>query len=95
MPLLSHLIELRRRLLFSVAAFLVLFFIFIPAAPYVYGFLMEPLYEILRDRPNARMIFTGLPEQFLTEIKIAFFLPGCFNTNSVIPNLEVCCARIV
>ena len=80
MPLLSHLIELRRRLLFSVAAFLVLFFIFIPAAPYVYGFLMEPLYEILRDRPNARMIFTGLPEQFLTEIKIAFFLALAVST---------------
>jgi len=80
MPLLSHLIELRRRLLFSVAAFLVLFFIFIPAAPYVYGFLMEPLYEILRNRPNARMIFTGLPEQFLTEIKIAFFLALAVST---------------
>jgi sec-independent protein translocase protein TatC len=80
MPLLSHLIELRRRLLFSLLAFLILFFVFIPAAPYVYGFLMDPLYEVLKDRPNARMIFTGLPEQFLTEIKIAFFMSLAVST---------------
>ncbi len=80
MPLLSHLIELRRRLLYSVVAFVVLFFLFILAAPYVYGFLMEPLYEVMKDRPNARMIFTGLPEQFLTEIKIAFFLALAVST---------------
>ncbi|MBB43080.1 MAG: twin-arginine translocase subunit TatC [Rhodospirillaceae bacterium] len=74
MTLLSHLIELRRRLLICAGALIILFFMSIPVAPYVYGFLMEPLNEVLKDRQNARMIFTGLPEQFLTEIKIAFFL---------------------
>ena len=73
MPLLDHLIELRFRLLWSLGTFVVLFFICIPLAPAMYVFLMEPLYEIMKEKPNARMIFTGLPEQFLTEIKIAFF----------------------
>lgn len=80
MPLLSHLVELRKRLLYCVATFLVLFFCFIPVAPYIYGFLMEPLYEVMKDRPDARMIFTGLPEQFLTEIKIAFFASLAIST---------------
>lgn len=73
MPLLDHLVELRTRLIWCIVTFLVLFVAFVPVAKYLYIFLMEPLHEILKDRPNARMIFTGLPEQFFTEIKIAFF----------------------
>ena len=74
MPLLDHLIELRTRLLYCLGAFVVVFFACVPLAGYVYGFLMRPLAELLKDRPNARMIFTGLPEQFITEIKVAFFV---------------------
>jgi len=74
MPLLDHLTELRTRLLWCVGSFVVLFFICIPLAPTFYIFLMNPLYEVMKDKPGARMIFTGLPEQFLTEVKIAFFV---------------------
>ncbi|MDC0033017.1 twin-arginine translocase subunit TatC [Alphaproteobacteria bacterium] len=73
MPLLDHLSELRTRVLWCVGSFVVLFVICVPLAPKFYIFLMDPLYEIMKDKPGARMIFTGLPEQFLTEIKIAFF----------------------
>ena len=74
MPLLDHLIELRTRLLWCVGAFVALFFASVPFAGHVYAFLMQPLADLLRDRPGARMIFTGLPEQFITEIKVAFFM---------------------
>ena len=74
MPLLEHLIELRTRLLYCLAAFVVLFIGCVPFAGYVYQFLMAPLATLIKDRPGARMIFTGLPEQFITEIKVAFFL---------------------
>jgi len=80
MPLLDHLVELRTRLLWCVGAFAALFFVCLPLASKVYIFLMEPLYEIMKDKPNARMIFTGLPEQFITEIKIAFFCALALST---------------
>lgn len=74
MPLLDHLVELRTRLLYCLGTFVVLFFACVPLAGHVYTFLMRPLADLLKDRPNARMIFTGLPEQFITEIKVAFFV---------------------
>ena len=80
MPLLDHLIELRSRLLWCVITFAVLFFASFPLAPYLYGFLIEPLYELMKEKPNARMIFTGLPEQFLTQIKISFFTALAIST---------------
>ena len=80
MPLLAHLVELRSRLLWCIGSFIVLFFACVPLASKFYIFLMQPLYEIMKDKPAARMIFTGLPEQFLTEIKIAFFAALAIST---------------
>jgi sec-independent protein translocase protein TatC len=80
MPLLDHLVELRTRLLWCVGSFIVLFFLCVPLASKFYLFLIEPLYELMKDKPGARMIFTGLPEQFLTEIKIAFFTALAIST---------------
>ena len=74
MPLLDHLVELRRRLLHSLIAILVLFFASYYFAPTIYGFLVQPLADILTELGgNRRLIYTGLHEAFFTYIKVSFF----------------------
>ena len=79
MPLLDHLIELRRRLLYSVAGLLAAFLICFYFAQPLFDFLAEPLAAILIERGgeggnrDPRFIFTGLPDVFFTHIKVAFF----------------------
>ncbi len=74
MPLLDHLIELRQRLLWSAISIIVLFLFFYYFSENIYGFLVQPLAEIMtetgRDR---RLIFTAMHEAFFTYIKVAFF----------------------
>jgi sec-independent protein translocase protein TatC len=74
MPMLDHLVELRRRLTWSVVAFFILFFASFYFAGAVFDFLMQPLRDLWADDPSRRMIFTALHEKFFTEIKIAFFV---------------------
>jgi len=75
MPLIDHLIELRTRLMYSIAAILVAFLLSYHFAGSIYEFLLRPLADILGT--DRRMIYTGLTEAFFTEVKIAFWA-GCF-----------------
>ena len=68
-PLLDHLIELRRRLLFSLAALLVTFSACFYFAEPIFGFLVHPL---LRAGQN-RLVYTQLFEAFFVQLKVAFF----------------------
>ncbi len=77
-PLMTHLIELRNRLMWTVGVFAAAtaaswFF----AAP-LYGFLTEPLAAVNTLMPR-RMIYTGLTEAFTTYLKVALFA-GFFAT---------------
>ena len=69
----SHLAELRKRLIHSFI-FLIIFFIgcyFF--AEHLYGFLVEPYAQAVRDDDiNRRLIFTALQETFLTYLKVSF-----------------------
>ncbi len=74
MPLLEHLVELRRRLLYCVVAILVLFVVCYAFSVEIYGFLVQPLADILADKGGERrMIYTALHEAFFTYIKVSFF----------------------
>lgn len=74
-PLLAHLIELRQRLMYSMAAILVLFFACYGVSGYLYSFLAQPLADVLmaQDGGGQRMIFTAPHEAFFTHIKVALF----------------------
>ena len=70
----SHLAELRKRLINSFI-FLIIFFVgcyFF--AEHLYGFLVEPYAQAVKnDLVERRLIFTALQETFLTYLKISFF----------------------
>ncbi|WP_174274010.1 twin-arginine translocase subunit TatC [Sphingomonas bacterium] len=68
-PLLDHLIELRRRLLWSILALAVAFGICLYFARPIFGFLVQPL---VRAGQN-RLIYTQMFEAFFVEMKVAFF----------------------
>ncbi len=74
MPLLDHLIELRRRLLWSMGAFLVCFFLCYHFSGNIYFFLAQPLARIMTQRGEApHLIYTALYEAFFTYLRVAFF----------------------
>ncbi len=75
MPLLAHLTELRRRLMWSMAAFMIAFFICYHFSTSIYSFLAQPLADILQSRTgqDRRLIYTALYEAFFTYLKVAFF----------------------
>jgi sec-independent protein translocase protein TatC len=80
MPLLDHLMELRRRLLWSVIGFLAAFFFCFYFAQPIYDFLVTPLAKIMREVGGTnRMIYTALTEAFFTQIKIGFFAAACIS----------------
>jgi len=68
-PFVSHLIELRDRLIRVVIAVLVVFFILFPFANELYQLVSKPLLAVLPDGQN--MIATGVISPFLAPFKLA------------------------
>lgn len=85
MPLLEHLVELRTRLMWSVAAFLACFIVSFYFAGPIFNFLVQPLADLWQGEEARRLIFTALTEKFFTEIKIAFFV-GAFISFPIVAN---------
>ena len=79
MPLMDHLVELRRRLVISVVAFIVCFFVGYAVAEPIYQFLVAPLAEITEGQEGRRMIYTALHEAFFTYVKVGFFFAACIS----------------
>jgi sec-independent protein translocase protein TatC len=68
-PLLDHLIELRRRLLWCVATLAVAFFICLYFARPIFAILVQPLLAA----GQGKLIYTDIFEAFFVEVKVAFF----------------------
>jgi sec-independent protein translocase protein TatC len=68
-PLLEHLIELRRRLLWSVVALGIAFAICLYFAQPIFGFLVQPLVAAGQHR----VIYTAVFEAFFVQLKVGFF----------------------
>lgn len=71
-PLMEHLIELRRRLMWSLVAIAIFFVICFIFADKIFNILVIP-YQQGAGTTDVKFIFTALQEKFFVEIKIAFF----------------------
>ncbi len=73
-PLIEHLTELRSRLILSVVTFLICMVCVFPFSKYIFNFLAMPITELLAVQNEANdLIFTGLQQGFMVNVKISFF----------------------
>ena len=77
MPLLDHLIELRRRLMWAAAAILAAFLLCFAFAKPIYNILIWPYRLAVGNNQPIEMIYTAPQEFFFTELKLAFFGAVC------------------
>ncbi|MGE7468281.1 twin-arginine translocase subunit TatC [Bosea sp. NPDC003192] len=77
-PLIDHLIELRSRLIKSLVAFLIMFFICFAFATQIYNLLVQPYIWAAGPGANVQLIYTAPLEYLFTQIKIAAFGAGFF-----------------
>ena len=68
-PLMEHLIELRRRLMWCLAALAVAFFVCLYFARNIFAVLVQPLLAA----GQGKLIYTDVFEAFFVEIKVALF----------------------
>lgn len=71
-PLMTHLIELRQRLIYSIAAFFAMFVICFGFASHIFNILLWPFISVVGVE-HARTIYTHLLEKFFTDLKLGMF----------------------
>lgn len=75
-PLLAHVLELRRRLVYALLAIIAGFAASYAFAPDIYEFLVRPLAHAQGEN-HRRLIYTGLTEAFATYLRLSLWM-GCF-----------------
>ena len=75
-PLIAHLLELRRRLIWCVALYIVAFGLCYEFAAEIYDWLARPLVAAL-DGEQRRFIYTSLTEAFVTYVRVAAWAALC------------------
>jgi len=76
-PLIEHLMELRKRLIWSIAAFFIAFIVCFVFAKHLFNYLVFP-YKLAvswahLDVEKAQLIYTAPQEFFFTQVKVAMF----------------------
>ena len=80
--LIEHLTELRSRLILSVLAFLICMVCVFPFSKYIFNVLAMPITELLAVQNEANdLIFTGLQQGFMVNVKMNHFLPELDDTS--------------
>ena len=70
----SHITELRTRLINCIYLLLVFFIISYYYSEEIYNFLVQPYADVVKnDNQERRLIFTALQETFITYLKVSFF----------------------
>lgn len=72
-PILTHLLELRKRLIVCMVFFALIFGVSYYFVADIYAFLMRPLALAFDNPEQRRMIYTGLHEAFSTYLKLSFY----------------------
>ncbi len=72
-PLIEHLIELRRRLIYCVVTFVVAFFFCYMFSQNIYNFLLVPYKLAVGGETRIDMIYTAPQEFFFTQLRVAVF----------------------
>lgn len=72
-PLLTHLIELRARLIWALAAILVAFIVCFAFASHIYNVLIMPYEWAAGSEREIRLIYTAPQEFLITQMKLALF----------------------
>lgn len=76
-PLMDHLIELRRRLLWSLGALAVAFAVAFTQSQRIFDFLVQPLGAAFGPGSDHKLIYTKLYEAFFVNIKVSLFAAFC------------------
>lgn len=72
-PIIDHLIELRKRVMITVIAWLIAFVFCYLFVDDIYAFLVEPLANSFAADGQKRLIYTSLTETFFTYVKLSFY----------------------
>ena len=75
-PLMEHLVELRRRLIWSFVALLIAFGVCLYFAEHLFAFLAQPLVQAFPPG-EGKLVYTKLYEAFFVQVRVAFFA-SCF-----------------
>jgi sec-independent protein translocase protein TatC len=78
-PLIDHLIELRKRIIYALLSFALGFIVCFAFSRPIYAFLTAPLAHAMAGMPNRHLIYTAVYETFFTYMKVGLFAGLCLS----------------